>query len=171
MFMNPADYPFLAELEKEYLPIRKEMDSLSPRSFTEWPQKFLYESGWNVFGLYAYGKKLSQNCSLCPHTTQAVEKIPGLFIAGFSWLDAGTHIKPHVGYTAVVPEGCVIRVGNESQSWQEGKTLVFDDTTEHEVWNRSSGTRVVLLLDFRRPGQEQDVELQPPDWVTQRMSA
>jgi ornithine lipid ester-linked acyl 2-hydroxylase len=179
MFINPADYPFTAELEAAYLPIRKEMETLSPGIFTEWPQKFLYESGWNVFGLYAYGKKLDRNCSLCPQTTQAVEKIPGLFIAGFSWLEAGTHIKPHVGYTKavlrchlglVVPNGCVMRVGDESRTWQEGKTLIFDDTTEHEVWNRSPSTRVVLLLDFKRPGQDPDVELEAPNWVRQRVS-
>jgi hypothetical protein len=27
---------------------------------------------------------------------------------------------------------------------------VFDDTQEHEAWNRGDGDRVVLLLDFKR---------------------
>lgn len=177
MFMNPGDYPFTAELEAAFLPIREEMQRLPPGNFKEWPQKFLYESGWNVFGLFNVNK-LIQNCSLCPETTRVVEKIPGLYMAGFSWLEPGTHIKPHVGYTKavlrchlglVVPEGCTLRVGDETRSWEEGKTLVFDDTIEHEVWNRSSSTRVVLLLDFKRPGL--NVELKPPEWVTQKVSA
>jgi beta-hydroxylase len=29
---------------------------------------------------------------------------------------------------------------------------VFDDTVEHEAWNRSEKNRIVLLLDFLRPG-------------------
>jgi beta-hydroxylase len=29
--------------------------------------------------------------------------------------------------------------------------LVFDDTFHHEVWNDSGETRVVLLVQFRRP--------------------
>ena len=29
---------------------------------------------------------------------------------------------------------------------------LFDDTIEHEAWNRSDRTRVVLLLDFRPQG-------------------
>ena len=35
--------------------------------------------------------------------------------------------------------------------WSEGETLVFDDTYDHEVWNETSGTRVVLLIQFARP--------------------
>jgi hypothetical protein len=30
--------------------------------------------------------------------------------------------------------------------------MVFDDTVEHEAWNRSDRPRVVLLLDFKAPG-------------------
>jgi len=26
---------------------------------------------------------------------------------------------------------------------------VFDDTTEHEAWNRGDRTRIVLLIDFK----------------------
>ena len=35
--------------------------------------------------------------------------------------------------------------------WQEGETLVFDDTYQHEVWNDTNETRVVLLVQFARP--------------------
>jgi beta-hydroxylase len=35
--------------------------------------------------------------------------------------------------------------------WQEGRTLVFDDTFHHEVWNDSDQLRAVLLIQFRRP--------------------
>jgi beta-hydroxylase len=99
-----------------------------------------------------------------------VEQIPGLTTAGFSWMSPGTHIKPHVGYSSavlrchlglVIPSDCKLRVGSETRGWQEGKTLVFDDTVEHEAWNRSDKDRVVLLLDFKRPG----AEFQTPEWV------
>ncbi|HXU80612.1 MAG TPA: aspartyl/asparaginyl beta-hydroxylase domain-containing protein, partial [Polyangia bacterium] len=73
----------------------------------------------------------------------------------------GTHIKPHVGWVRtvyrlhlglVVPPDCALRVGAETTPWREGACLVFDDTVEHEAWNRSGQDRVVLLLDFLRPG-------------------
>ena len=44
-----------------------------------------------------------------------------------------------------------MRVGDRIVRWAEGETLVFDDTYDHEVWNDSQGTRVVLLVQFERP--------------------
>ena len=29
--------------------------------------------------------------------------------------------------------------------------MIFDDSFEHEAWNRGTGTRVVLLFDIWRP--------------------
>jgi beta-hydroxylase len=81
----------------------------------------------------------------------------------FSILSPGKHIPPHGGpYKGVlryhlglivpgVPGSCRIRVGNDVRPWAEGKSLVFDDTFEHEAWNDSDGTRVVLFVDFKRP--------------------
>ncbi|MEP7006106.1 MAG: aspartyl/asparaginyl beta-hydroxylase domain-containing protein, partial [Sphingomonas bacterium] len=44
-----------------------------------------------------------------------------------------------------------MRVGNRVVRWAEGETLVFDDTYDHEVWNETSGTRALLLIQFERP--------------------
>ena len=44
-----------------------------------------------------------------------------------------------------------MRVGTETRKWQAGKVTIFCDATEHEVWNRGTSERVVLLLDFRNP--------------------
>eukprot|EP00550_Attheya_septentrionalis_P006654 CAMPEP_0198294158 /NCGR_PEP_ID=MMETSP1449-20131203/21148_1 /TAXON_ID=420275 /ORGANISM="Attheya septentrionalis, Strain CCMP2084" /LENGTH=310 /DNA_ID=CAMNT_0043994033 /DNA_START=71 /DNA_END=1003 /DNA_ORIENTATION=+ len=46
---------------------------------------------------------------------------------------------------------CGIRVGSQVRTWEEGKALVLDDAFEHEVWNRTSDLRVVLLLDIWHP--------------------
>jgi beta-hydroxylase len=35
--------------------------------------------------------------------------------------------------------------------WEEGKSMFFDDTFEHEVWNDTDGQRVVLFMDVMRP--------------------
>jgi aspartyl/asparaginyl beta-hydroxylase (cupin superfamily) len=35
--------------------------------------------------------------------------------------------------------------------WEEGKAWVFDDSIEHEAWNRSNETRVILLFETWRP--------------------
>ena len=44
-----------------------------------------------------------------------------------------------------------MRVGGETVGWSEGGTLLFDDTYEHEVWNDTDETRIVLLVQFERP--------------------
>jgi beta-hydroxylase len=48
-------------------------------------------------------------------------------------------------------EHCWLRVGDVVCHWQEGSVLMFDDTYEHEVFNDTDETRVVLFLDFDRP--------------------
>jgi len=51
----------------------------------------------------------------------------------------------------IVPEACAIRVGGVEHAWQEGQCVTFDDTFEHEAWNRSGRTRVVLIVDNWNP--------------------
>ena len=91
-----------------------------------------------------------------------MEAIPGLNSAFFSILAPGTHIPDHRGVTKglitchlglIVPrDGDVrMRVHDRIVRWAEGETLVFDDTYQHEVWNETNGTRVVLLIQFERP--------------------
>ena len=46
---------------------------------------------------------------------------------------------------------CGIRVGQQVQTWTRGKALVLDDSYEHEVWNDTDQTRVLLLLDMWHP--------------------
>jgi aspartate beta-hydroxylase len=51
----------------------------------------------------------------------------------------------------IVPPDCALNVGGERHVWQEGRCVTFDDTFEHEAWNRSERTRVVMLLDVWNP--------------------
>jgi len=158
MFKNSTDYEFTHALETNWQVIRQELEQINRTDFLDWPEKHLYGKGWQTFGLYAFGMKLGKNCQICPETTKLVEKIPNMVTAGFSSLVPGTHIAAHTGYPdgvlrchlgLVGCDGCSLRVGDEVRDWQEGKCLVFDDTTEHEAWNRGDRTRVVLLIDFK----------------------
>jgi aspartate beta-hydroxylase len=51
----------------------------------------------------------------------------------------------------IVPPDCALNVGGEIHEWREGRAVVFDDTYEHEAWNRSQQTRVVLIFDLWNP--------------------
>src|SRR5690606_36413904 len=80
--------------------------------------------------------------------------------AFFSALRPGTHIPPHNGATnarltvhlpLLIPPDCALRVGAHTRRWKMGELLLFDDTIEHEAWNRSPQLRVVLIFDVWNP--------------------
>jgi ornithine lipid ester-linked acyl 2-hydroxylase len=135
----------------------------------------MYGEGWSVIGLVAFGARVDAALAACPLTAKALQLIPGLTTAGFSRMVPGTHIRPHEGWVTtvyrahlglVIPEGdCGLRVGSQIRPWREGELLVFDDTVEHEAWNRTSATRTVLLFDFLRPGRTMDEIDEPPPAV------
>lgn len=117
---------------------------------------------WRSYFLWGYGFPITENLERCPETAKLVAGIPGLNCAFFSILAPGTHIPDHRGVTKglitchlglIVPkDGDVrMRVDNRVVRWAEGETLVFDDTYQHEVWNDTNSTRVVLLIQFARP--------------------
>jgi beta-hydroxylase len=125
---------------------------------------------WRSYFLWGYGYRVDEALAACPVTAATVAQIPGLNSAFFSILAPGAHIPVHRGVTKalvtchlglIVPrDGDVrMRVGERVVRWAEGETLVFDDTYDHEVWNDTSGIRVVLLIQFRRPMR------QPGKWL------
>ena len=161
MFIDTRELGFVERLEAAWKEVRAEVLALPPDAFEPWVQREMYGEGWNVYGLIAFGKRIEPALSACPRTASLVADVPGVTTAGFSRMAPGTHIKPHVGWVRtvyrlhmglVVPTDCALRVGSETRSWREGECLIFDDTVEHEAWNRSAESRVVLLLDFLRPG-------------------
>lgn len=180
MFFDPSLFPITSLLEANWRVIRRELEALSDTQFVPWKETNLYTTGWDVYGFYAFGSKIQDHCRQCPESAAVIEQIPGVVTAGFSSLKPMTHIKPHFGYTytysptglserkdlndgvlrchlaLIVPPaltsiGCCIRVGDYLSNWEEGKCLVFDDSMEHEAWNRTEGTRVVLIIDFPKP--------------------
>jgi beta-hydroxylase len=175
MFVNPADFNFTRVLVDHWLAIQREFDALPAQALRPWHDRHLYDDdGWSAFGIYAFGRRVSANCALCPETTRILEQLPGMRTAGFSRLAGGTHIRPHAGLARGVlrchlglhmPEGCELRVGSETRSLHDGECIVFDDTAEHEAWNRSEAARVVLLVDFKRDPASFHPKYALLDWV------
>ena len=121
---------------------------------------------WNGIYFYRHGQRRAESHALCPRTSAILESLPLARIREhapevlFSLLTPGTHILPHRGVTntrvvchlpLVVPEECALVVGGQRHDWREGRAVVFDDTYEHEAWNRGSHTRAVLILDVWNP--------------------
>ena len=51
----------------------------------------------------------------------------------------------------IVPGDCEIRVGSARHAWREGELFAFDDSYEHEAWNRAGKDRVVLIFEAHHP--------------------
>jgi aspartyl/asparaginyl beta-hydroxylase (cupin superfamily) len=166
-----ATFPWVAEIEREWHLIRAELDKVLQRqeelpSFHEIStdvQTISKDTRWKTFFLAGYGLTSEQNIKQCPETWRIVQKIPGLKTAMFSIFEPGKHLPPHRGpYNGVlrlhlgliVPEPrdkLGIRVDKQICHWEEGKALVFDDAYNHEAWNHTDKTRVVLFVDFVKP--------------------
>tara|TARA_R110002072_G_scaffold125244_1_gene260903 strand:- start:6611 stop:7336 length:726 start_codon:yes stop_codon:yes gene_type:complete len=121
---------------------------------------------WRMFVLRAYGQDQAVNMARCPRTAELLASMPEVTSATFSILEGGKHIPAHRGpyrgilryqLGLVIPKSddgtplAELRVADRKYMWREGEGVLWDDTFEHEVWNRSDGYRIVFLLDVERP--------------------
>lgn len=166
-------FPWIQPLEKNWEIIRDEAmsvlrfkEAIPPLSdISPDHAKLDAQKKWRSYFLWGYGFKSDENCLRCPKTTALLNKIPKLRTALFSIHEAGMEIPPHKGVTAgicvihlglKIPEkwsNCAIRVEDKTINWRNGKAFVFDDTREHETWNKTKEERVILLLHVDRPTQ------------------
>lgn len=126
---------------------------------------------WSALHLWKEGRRIEEACALAPRTAAIVAGLPLCEIPGrapsvfFSILRAGKHIPAHTGVTnaraivhlpLIVPGDCEFRVGGETRAWKEGQAFAFDDTIDHEAWNRSDRDRAVLIIDTWNPHLSED---------------
>jgi aspartate beta-hydroxylase len=121
---------------------------------------------WSALHLWKDGRRDDAVCARVPLTAAAVEALPLSDLPGrtptvfFSLLRPGTHLPAHTGVSNVrtiihlpliVPPDCGFRVGGETRAWEVGRAWAFDDTIEHEAWNRSDRLRAILIFDVWNP--------------------
>ncbi|WP_051882150.1 aspartyl/asparaginyl beta-hydroxylase domain-containing protein [Parvularcula oceani] len=174
-------FDWVPALEAETAAIREEALTLSGsgRAFAPYvtasedrPQdahRLVDDDSWTAFYLWRDGRPVPEAAERCPRTVEAMERVPLCRVKGkspnvlFSRLAPGVHIPPHTGLVntrlichlpLVVPPGCGFRVGNRSLAWREGETLIFDDTIDHEAWNRGREERIILLFEVWQPALE-----------------
>jgi aspartate beta-hydroxylase len=178
-FYERGDFPWMDEIEAATDDIRAELAEVmrEPDAFAPYvtghanrPYKdqmgMLNNPAWSAFYLWKNGEVVPENAARCPKTLHALRNAPLARVRHrspsilFSLLRPGAHIPPHNGLVntrlvchlpVVVPGQCRFRVGNDTRDWVEGKAWAFDDTIEHEAWNASDRTRVILLFDVWRP--------------------
>jgi aspartyl/asparaginyl beta-hydroxylase (cupin superfamily) len=169
--LDNRQFPFLAEFEREWTAILAEVEPVLAQrkiipAFHEISpdqRKISFDQSWKVLVLYGFGTRSESNCRRFPKTAALLARVPGLQSAWFSIIEPGYHIPAHRGVTKGIlrahlglrvpqaAERCRMRVGDAVVSWQPGKSFVFDDIYEHEVWNETAEERIILLFDFDRP--------------------
>jgi len=178
---DPAAFPWIAELEARVADVRAELrDALRE----EWPavggdhraggrhDAAVARGDWRELVLIGEGaapgaapRTVAFLEARCPAAVALAQGGGGEVI--FSRLAPRARIAPHCAPTnlrltahlglEVPSEGaCAIRVGTESRAWAAGRTLVFDDSFEHEVTNATDAHRTILLIRFFHPGLAAD---------------
>lgn len=162
---DPREFAWTRILEESTAAIKAEFLSLKEQGqFNLHPQMNAVAAAgqWNTYYFYADGGRFDENCRACPATAAALLHLPGATLAGrvfFSLMSPGTHLRPHCGATnarlrchlgLVTTQSAEMRVADQQVRWQEGRTTVFDDSFEHEVWNPNV-ERAVLIVDFWHP--------------------
>jgi aspartyl/asparaginyl beta-hydroxylase (cupin superfamily) len=169
-FFRPDEFPWIAAVEARAGEMKEELNGLLARvdqlpnfqDIQEEQRILTQDDRWKVLVFYAYGTRIDDNCRRCPRTAEIVESIPGMTTAMFSVLLPQKHIPPHTGpwkgvlryhlalRTPADETAARIRVGSRIEHWRDGRSLIFDDTFEHEAWNDSDEVRVVLFVDVIR---------------------
>jgi aspartate beta-hydroxylase len=135
------------------------------------------EASWEAYFFYRHGQAYQRNLARCPITSNFLKNFPRVDIPGhapeicFSVLSPGSHILPHTGVTnsrlvvhlpLKLPSNCALRVAGQTREWKTNELLIFDDTFEHEAWNRSDQPRTILLMDTWHP----DLQIAERDAIT-----
>jgi aspartyl/asparaginyl beta-hydroxylase (cupin superfamily) len=179
-YFERRHFPWLEQIEAKTDIIRGELEALlaeggaAIRPYVEMPSgtpankwsPLDHKLDWGALHLWKDGRRDEAVCARVPGTAAAVEALPLSDLPGrtptvfFSLLQPGTHLPAHTGVSNVrtiihlpliVPPGCEFRVGGETRAWQVGQAWAFDDTIEHEAWNRSDRFRAILIFDVWNP--------------------
>jgi len=169
-FYDPYLVPVAKDLENNFGEIQEELKVLLQRydgfaPFQSISPDQIYISNddkWRMFFFKAAGVNFKQNQKLAPKTISILNKHKNVISAYVSVLGPHKVLMPHEGpwsgilrmHLGVVVPGnkdCVLVNGGEEYYWEEGKTVLFDDTYEHIAVNRTDQIRAVLFLDIMRP--------------------
>ncbi len=101
--IDPLSIPWAPMVAAHWPDVRRELDALldsgiqMPDINEVMGEELGAEGPWTTYILYSFGSWIEANAARCPATAAVIRDIPDLEIAGFTVLDAGTHIPLHRG--------------------------------------------------------------------------
>ena len=169
-YFDPYYFPVAKELEDNFPVIQAELkaileryDDFAPFQSISPDQTYISnDDKWRMFFFKAAGVNFGRNQDFAPETFKILNKHKDVISAYISVLGPRKMLMPHEGpwsgilrmhLGVVIPdtEKCTLVNGGEKYHWQEGKTVLFDDTYEHIAVNETDHIRAILFLDVMRP--------------------
>ncbi len=150
-FFDRMEFEWILHVENKFPQIKNELNQLMGeyskipefKNLSDEQERIVTGNKWKTHIFYTGGVKIDKNCRPCLVTTETVENIPGMVYAFYSIFEPQTSLISHRGhYKGVlryhlalqVPaqkDTCWIKVGESIRIWEEGKSLVFDDSFMH----------------------------------------
>nr|ATY72542.1 hydroxylase [Streptomyces thioluteus] len=167
---HPELAPVVTAFETAHATIKEELETAwagRRSAFSDYEHYLQRQENWQALYLYRKGGLVEESAATVPTAYRVLkesavdtELLCPLLECHFSTLLPGASIAPHCDlwnfsinlHLAVdIPEDCGITVAGETRAWEEGKTLLFDYSFEHEAWNRGTRPRTCLLMDLWHP--------------------
>ncbi|WP_340559131.1 aspartyl/asparaginyl beta-hydroxylase domain-containing protein [Streptomyces sp. GSL17-111] len=169
-YEHPEIKPLVDALETHHGAISAELATAwadRRAMFGDYEHYLQRQTDWQALYLFRDGATVPSSEDAVPTTARILREHaiePGLLSplleCHFSTLLPGAAIAPHCDlwnftinlHLAVdIPEGCGIRVAEETRAWEQGRCLLFDYSFEHEAWNHGTAPRTCLLMDLWHP--------------------
>lgn len=165
-FVNLQEEDWAQDLLTHYDAIKKELDAfLSHEQMVPYFHQAMVnrKDTWKTLGFKFWNLEIKKYKNQFPTVYQWLHQHPSVVSCSFSQLEPKSKILPHSGDTNgiyrvhlgfQIPEGlprCGFRVKKEHRNWSEKEFLGFVDAFEHEAWNDTEATRIIMLLDVIRP--------------------
>ncbi|RNM02684.1 aspartyl/asparaginyl beta-hydroxylase domain-containing protein [Dickeya undicola] len=126
--------------------------------------KNLSQKDWSSISLWSRGK-FSEQIAHFPTIEKLIGKFEDLLFpwrgeVTFMRLKAGAWLPEHYDWTNAqitchfginIPDDCGLIVAGEERRWEEGKSIFFDHSFLHHVYNHSASDRDILLINFLHP--------------------
>lgn len=116
-----------------------------------------YEGPWRAGVLCSMQQETDLARRWFPETTTAVQAIPRLQAAIFSWFSPKTILHTHQGPNAGVlryhigvdcPEDSALEIEGRAFRYQDGIGILFNDRSLHRAWNNADRPRVTLFCEI-----------------------
>jgi aspartyl/asparaginyl beta-hydroxylase (cupin superfamily) len=170
-FRIMSPYPLFPEarlLEDRFDVIKAEVgDLLARRNFPRYGdidpiRAAEVSAGWRLYYAYMLGVANPAARKDVPTLLSFAASTPRVVNAMIAILDPGVTLKAHEGpYAGIlryhlalkVPQDNPprLRVDQDYYTWKEGESILIDDTFQHEVYNDSEASRILVIVDVRRP--------------------